>query len=124
MRAASERALALATAVLRPDHPTIALSLRYLAATAGDLGDLQTSLALKRRALAIAEREFGASHHLTAPYLQTVGVAELREGDFVSARARFRRALDIVEQKYTRWHETWPPPSPRSRGPTPALAIT
>ena len=48
-----------------PDHPTLALSLRYLAGTLSDLGDLIGGLTLARRALAIAERNFGLDHHVT-----------------------------------------------------------
>ncbi len=43
-RNASERAVAIAERTLRPDHPTVAQSLRYLAATLADLGDLTSPL--------------------------------------------------------------------------------
>ena len=63
----------MAERTLRPDHPTLALSLRHLGSTLEDLGDLDQSVALKERALAIAERKgYGPNHHETALYLYSV----------------------------------------------------
>jgi len=55
-RKASERAVAVAERTLRPDHPLVALSTRYLASTLADLGEATRSLALRQQALAMAER--------------------------------------------------------------------
>jgi CHAT domain-containing protein/tetratricopeptide (TPR) repeat protein len=104
-RNASERALAVAERTLRPEHPTIALSLRYLAGTQADLGDLRRSASLKERALAISERNFGLNHHVTGEYVHALGLAELDLGDYQTARRHFQRALGIFEARYGPWHE-------------------
>ena len=101
----SEQAVALAEHTLRLDHPTLALSLRYLQGTLADLGDLDGSIALTERALAIAERSFGSQHHVTGEYLHTLGVAQFHRGAYTDARSSFRRALSIFEARYGAWHE-------------------
>ena len=104
-RDVSERAVQVAERTLRPDHPTVALSLRFLAATLADLGDLGRSLELKKRALLIAERNFGATHPVLAEFFHSLGVAELDYGDYSSARLHFQQALSIYKARYGEWHE-------------------
>ena len=87
------------------DHPALALSLRYLAGTLGDLGLLERSAELKERALGIAQRNFGANHHVTGEYLHSLGLAELDRGAYTTARGRLVQALRIYEARYGRWHE-------------------
>jgi tetratricopeptide (TPR) repeat protein len=99
-RDASKRAVQVAERTLRPDHPELALSLRYLAATLGVLGDIQGSTPLAERAFAIAERNFGANHHETAGYLWPLGSLALREGSYATARQRLRRVLSMYETFY------------------------
>ena len=101
---ASERAVEVAERTLRPDHPTVALSLRYLAATLAALG--KQALALKERALALAERNFGATHHVTGEYLHALGFAEFDSGDYAGARRHLQLALGIYKARYGIWHDT------------------
>lgn len=104
-KAASERAVALASRVLRADHPGLALSLRYLAATLFDLGDASESRVLTERALQIAERAFGRGHHQTADYLNDLGATELLEGRYPAARRLLQQALDVYQAKYGAFDE-------------------
>jgi hypothetical protein len=53
------RAVALAEAALRPEHPDIAAALRSLAIPVHDLGDLAEARSLRERALSIAEKALG-----------------------------------------------------------------
>ena len=87
--------LALAERTLRPEHPTLARTMRYLAGTLADLGDLSRSHALRERALRIGEREFGPDHYETAVLLNSVGMADLELGEYGSARQRFERVTEI-----------------------------
>jgi CHAT domain-containing protein/Tfp pilus assembly protein PilF len=102
---ASKRAVEVAERTLRADHPTVALSLRSLAATLAVLGDLGQSIELKKRALAIAERNFSATHPVLAEYSHSLGIAELDHGDYPSARLHFQQALGIYRARYGPWHE-------------------
>ena len=83
----------------------MALSLRYLAATLGDLGDLSRSLALKERALAIAERNFGANHHVTAMYLHRSGLPSCARATYAIARLHFQTGLEHLRSAIRLWHE-------------------
>jgi CHAT domain-containing protein/tetratricopeptide (TPR) repeat protein len=102
---ASERAVEIAQRTLRPDHPTVALSLRHLAGTVGVLGDLSRSQALKEQALGIAQRNFGAGHPMTGVYLHSLGLAELDQGAYATARQHLQQALKAYEAGYGGQHE-------------------
>jgi CHAT domain-containing protein/tetratricopeptide (TPR) repeat protein len=100
-----EQAVALAHRTLRPDHPTLALCLRVLAATLADVGDISRALELKTEALAIVERNFGPRHQMTAEYLHSLGLAELDSGQYSAARRHFQQALPLYEARYGPSHE-------------------
>ena len=104
-RLTAERAASLGKAVLRPDHPSTARAIRYLADVTSDLGDLNRAHMLRLEALLIAERAYGPSHHETGGYINNVGWSEFLRGNYAAAQVQFERALRIAETSFGPWHD-------------------
>jgi CHAT domain-containing protein/tetratricopeptide (TPR) repeat protein len=104
-RNASAQSVDLAERILRPDHPSTAVALRYLAATLLDLGDIAQAKPLQERALGIIERSLGRDHYLNAAALNALAESNVRLGDYPSARAQYEQALSIAENKLGPYHD-------------------
>jgi tetratricopeptide (TPR) repeat protein len=92
-----ERALAIRTAALGPDHPDTARSMNYLATLLNDLEEYAAARPLLERALAIRETVLGTDHLATASSLNNLAnlLSDLK--DFAGARPLYERALAIRE---------------------------
>ena len=87
------RALSLAEAALRPEHPELAVHLRRLALPVDDLGDVARARALRERGLAIALAALGPSHPSVGLQMNDLGNSFYRQGDYYQARSLFDQAL-------------------------------
>ena len=85
-RDVSLEALRIARQTLRPDHPEIARTLRVLAATIDDLGDIDGSQRYREEALTIARKGVGAAHYELVAYLNDLGNMNLMRGSYADAR--------------------------------------
>ena len=92
-----ERAVAIRTALLGPDHPEVALSLNYLALVHWHAGRDGEAELLHGRALAIRERALGPEHPDVASSLNNLARIYLKMDRFVEARPLLERALSIRE---------------------------
>ena len=105
-RNTAERAVAIGERTLRPDHPALARSLRYLAGAELDLGNVATARALLERATSIIERARGRDHPETTLYVNDLAGPTLSLGDYPAARQLYERALQTAETAYGPWHDT------------------
>ncbi|WP_162238798.1 CHAT domain-containing tetratricopeptide repeat protein [Brevundimonas sp. Leaf363] len=92
------RALEISESTWGPDHPSVAIALRFLANNL----DLQDRLAeansLHARALAINEATFGIDNLLTADSMARLGVNWVRQGRLSGLEPLFTRSLQIRRQ--------------------------
>jgi CHAT domain-containing protein/tetratricopeptide (TPR) repeat protein len=87
------KALSLAEASLRPEHPELAVHLRRLALPVDDLGDVTRARALRERGLAIALAALGPAHPSVGLQMNDLANSLYREGDYHQARSLFDQAL-------------------------------
>ncbi len=92
-----ERAFALRSRHLPPDHPDLARSINALGNIHLDRGEYEQALARYREALALRERVFGPHHPEVAGALNNVGIILQRQRDYAGARQALERALTIYE---------------------------
>ena len=97
-QAVLESALAIATRVLGPEHPDVALSLSNLANVHLYQGRYADAEALYERALQIREQTFGADHPLVATSLNNLASIYKERGQDDKARPLYERALAIRER--------------------------
>jgi len=93
-----ERALAIQTEVLGPDHPELAGDLNNLASVNYRMGDDDQAKALYERALSIRERALGPDHPDVANSLTNIANIYQRAGAYERARLLLERALSITER--------------------------
>lgn len=99
-RIAVERALALAEAVLGPQHPRVATFLNNLASVLYDQGDLAGVRSLAERALAIQEKALGLDHPDMAVSLTHLAGVLQEQGDLAGARGNYEQALALTEAAF------------------------
>jgi len=96
-RALLERAIALTTADVGPDHLDLALLLDNLARVEAATGAFEPAEALLRRALTIIEASLGREHHRMAPTLRHLGVLRGERGDRAGAVELLSQATAIED---------------------------
>lgn len=96
-RIAVERALALAEAVLGPQHPRVATCINNLALVLYDQGDLAGARCLIERALAIREKVLGPDHPDVAASSNRLARILRDQGDRAGARLLLERLLTLTE---------------------------
>jgi len=92
-----ERAFALRSALLPPDHPDLGRSLNALGNVHLDRGEYDQALARYRESLALRERVFGPHHPEVAKALNNVSLILRSKRDFGGARQALERGLAIYE---------------------------
>ncbi|WP_169806925.1 FxSxx-COOH system tetratricopeptide repeat protein [Actinomadura macra] len=90
-------AATIAEAALGPDHPDVAIRLRYLGGTHRTLGRAAEALPLEQRALAIAEAALGPDHHEVAIGLGHLAATHRALGRAAEALPLEQRAVAIAE---------------------------
>ena len=90
-------ALAVATAVFGPDHPTVAAALANLASSYRDLGQATDAVPLETRALEITEAVLGPNHPTVATLLGNLAGSYRELGQAADAVPLETRALQIAE---------------------------
>ncbi len=105
-RTAASEALQVAERTLRPDHPLVAQSLRYLGGAALDFGDLLEAQQLLERALVIARKSLGPSHPEMWLYPNDLAGPTRLLGDYPAARRLLQESLSIAEGKFGTWHDS------------------
>jgi len=96
-RASMERALALRTEALGPQHPGVADTLEDLAALAGRQGRNQEAIALGLRALAIYETGVDPAHPNVGTILNNLGLEYYNSGRNEDALQTYDRSLAVRE---------------------------
>jgi serine/threonine protein kinase/Tfp pilus assembly protein PilF len=99
-----ERALALRSEALGPDHVDVASTLNSLANVHWELGEYAKAEPLHERALRIRQQRLGPSHPDVAQSLHNLGLVYLRVGEYAKAEPAFRRSVEIVEEKLSPNH--------------------
>jgi eukaryotic-like serine/threonine-protein kinase len=98
----NERAFALRSAILPPDHPDLGRSLNALGNVHLDLGEYDEALRRYREALELRERVFGPHHPEVAKALNNVSLILRRQRDFTGACQALERAVVIYEAMFGR----------------------
>lgn len=103
-RERQERALALAEAVLKPEHHAVPDLLNNLGLTYKALGRYEEARHCYERALALRQQLFGSEHPQVASSLSNLGALLAAEGRHEEARARHEQALAMMERVLTPAH--------------------
>jgi len=90
--------------LLSPEHPSVAISLHWLAKSALDQGQSSAAETLAREALAIRISKLGERHPYTAISLGMLGSALLSQGRLDDAQMMLSDALDIQREKLPAGH--------------------
>jgi tetratricopeptide (TPR) repeat protein/tRNA A-37 threonylcarbamoyl transferase component Bud32 len=94
-----ERALALRSQALGPDHLDVASSLNSLANVYWELGEYTKAEPLHERALKIRQEKLGANHPDVAQSLHNLALVYWKVGEYARAEPLFQRSVAIVEEK-------------------------
>lgn len=95
----ARRSLAIKEALLGPEHPEVATSLRGLGRVFGDRGDYRAAASMYERAVAIHEAALGPNDPELARSLNALGLALKNLGEFDAALPPLERALAIRETR-------------------------
>jgi tetratricopeptide (TPR) repeat protein len=96
----SERAAAILTSALGPDHPDVAKALNNLAVMYMELGRYAEAEPLLTRALRVREIEFGNDHPNVAANLYNLGIVNMEQARYAEAESFHKRALEIRERAF------------------------
>jgi len=99
-----EKAIAIAEAVLGPNHPLVSTSVNNLGLIFGSLGDWNIAREHFRRALEIREATYGPDHPEVATVLANLANAETDLGNFDAAMELLQRSLEIRERSFGENH--------------------
>ncbi len=91
------RALAIATAVLGPDHPDVASARINLGGALAGQGDYAGAREHFERAIEIKQAAFGPDHPDVATAIGNIGIMQMRQGQYADALITLNRALALHE---------------------------
>ncbi len=95
-----QRALAMLTQSLPPEHPRIATALHNLGTVYGRMGDLDGQEEVLERAQRIWTSRLGPRHEMQADYLLALGDIAQRRGNPAKARDHTEEALRVARDRF------------------------